>query len=260
MDEDFMSMLKIMGGAIIVLVCVIMMFSGTVMLGIGQSAVVFDKFSGKITDTLGQGYHWVNPFTKHSEKYRLTITKTDFEKVEGFSSDMQTIHLDLTINWRIEGDHIKDIFQNIRGNIEDTIMYNAVMDTSKAELGKFRIEDIAKNRQNLRAAIEKNLADRLKVYYIDVINVSVTNVDYNADFENAINQKMIAEQQALQAKNLKEKIRYEAEAKGIENSNLAATITPLVLKQKWIEKWDGKLPQYMLGNNTNMLMGMPDTK
>lgn len=33
-------------------------------------------------------------------------------------------------------------------------------------------------------------------------------------------------------------------------------LSPLVLQQEWIAKWDGVLPQYMLGDKTQLMMGM----
>lgn len=232
----------------------------TVMVGVAERAVVFNRFNGKMTKELGQGFNAINFLTDTVTKYNLQITRTDYSKIEGLSSDMQTILLDITVNWKLDGLKLSDIYQNIRGNIEDTIMINAVLDTSKAELGKFRVEEIARNREKLKRAIEDNLKTRLKEKYIDIVNVSIVNIDFSDEYEKSIEAKLVAEQAALEAKNKKEQVRYQAEAKGIENQNLAQTITPLVLKQKWIEKWDGHLPQYMLGQNASLLLQMGTEK
>ena len=154
---------------------------------------------------------------------------------------------------------LKEIYQTIQGNVEDTILYNAIIDTSKAELGKFRIDDIARNREKLKAAIQDTLTIRMKEKYVDIINISVTDVDYSDNYEKAIEAKLVAEQQAMEAKNQKEKTRYLAEAKAIENKNLARTITPLVLQQKYIEKWNGVLPTVM-SEGSNILMQLGASK
>lgn len=250
----------LIGGGLVIFFGIVLFVSCAVMLDVSQRAVVFDKFSGKMQGNLQQGLNFINPFTQRVTVYDLKLTKSEYEKIDGLSKDMQTIYLNLTINWKLDPSKLNEIYTKVQGNITDTIMYNAVIDTTKTELGKFKIDEIARNREILRAAINNSLRDRLADQYILITNVSVTNVDYSDEYENAINAKLIAEQQALEAKNRKEKVRYESEAKGIENTQLAQTITPLVLKQKWIEKWDGKLPQYMLGNNTSLLMGLPEAK
>jgi len=222
------------------------------LIGAGENAIVFNRFTNKIS-VLDTGLRWVTPIVNYTKIYSIRITKTEYKKICGLSSDSQTLDLDFIINWSLDSHKLDYIFRNIKGDIEDTIMYNAVVDTSKAELGKFRIDDIAKNREKLRQAVQNALFERLKEKGVVIHNVSVTNVDFNDEYEGAIENKMIAEQQALEAKNLKEKVKYESEAKKIENQNLSS-VTPLVLKQKWIEKWDGKLPQVMTAENANMLL------
>ncbi len=256
-ERDMKKETKIVAGVLAVAVLLFLLFSASVMLKVAERAVVFNRFSGEIKRELQQGFNIVNPITDAVTVYDLRITRDDFQRVDGLSSDMQTIYLDIVINWKLDPEKLIDIYKTIKGNIKETIMNNAVIDTSKAELGKFRIDEIARNRENLKAAIESALRTRLKEKYIDIVNVSIVNVDYSDAYERAIEAKLIAEQKALEAKNQKEQARFFAEAKAIENQNLASTITPLVLKQKWIEKWDGKLPVYMLGENTNILLDIP---
>lgn len=224
-------------------------------IGAGEQAVVFNRFTNKVS-VIGTGLRFVMPVVNTTTKYSVKTTKTEFNQIEGLSSDSQTLLLNIVVNWKLDGTKLTDIFRNIQGDIEQTIMYNAIIDTSKAELGKFGIGDIAKNRETLRNAIQTEITKRLAPNGIMVTNISITNVDFNENYERAIEQKMIAEQQALEAKNLKSKKQYESEAKKIENQNMASSITPLVLKQKWIEKWDGKLPNVMTAENASMLMNV----
>jgi len=230
-----------------------LILNGITLIGAGEAGVVFNRFTGMTDKNLKEGFNWVNPLTDKVRVYDVKVTKGEYTGVEGLSSDSQTIKLDLVVNYKLDSTQLRDIYQKVHGDIKNTLLLNAILDTSKAELGKFRIDDVARNREKLKAAIEETLRIRMKEKYIDIINVSVTNVDYSDAYEKSIEAKLIAEQQALEAKNMKEKTRYLAEAKAIENRNLAQTITPLVLRQKWIEKWDGKLPSVMPGNS-NLLM------
>lgn len=250
--EDVLSMFKIVGVGVVVFLLLILGVWTTVMLGASQRAVVFNRFSGQMAKELHTGFNIINPFTDSVEIYDLKIVKTDYTRIEGLSSDMQTILLDLTVNWKLDGAKLGEIYQTIHGNIEETIMVNAVIDTAKTELGKFRVEEIARNREKLKMAVENTLKERLKEKYIDVVTVSIVNIDFSDEYEKSIEAKLVAEQSALEAKNKKEQVRYEAEAKAIENQNLAQTITPLVLKQKWIEAWSkggAKVPMIINGSN-----------
>lgn len=240
----------VIGICAIVIISVGLMLNPIQMVGAGEQAVVFNKFNSG-TSVIGTGINWVTPVINKTTKYSVKVQKNEFNEIEGLSSDSQTLKLNLVVNWRLDGTKLVDIFKTIQGDVAETIMYNAVIDTSKAELGKFGIGEIARNREILRAAVQTELAKRLAPNGIIVTNVSIANVDFNKNYESAIEQKMIAEQQAMEAKNLKLKVQYESEAKAIENRNLSATITPLVLQQKWIEALaTGKiiLPQTMVIN------------
>jgi len=252
-EADFKKAFIEAGKYIIIGIILMLVLNGITLISAGEAGVVFNRFSGMTDKKLQEGFNWVNPVTDRVRVYDVKVKKGEYAKVEGLSSDSQTIVLDLVINYKLDSEQLSEIYQKVHGNIETTILYNAVLDTSKAELGKFRIDDVARNREKLKAAIEDTLKVRMKEKYIDIINVSVTNVDYSDAYEKSIEAKLVAEQQALEAKNQKEKTRYLAEAKAIENKNLSRTITPLVLKQKWIEKWDGKLPSVMPGQSPLMM-------
>jgi len=237
---------------LVVIVAIMMAFSSVKFVGIGQRGVVFNKFSGEISRTLGQGVNFVNPITDKVKKYDVKVTKETYE-MEGLSSDSQTIKAKIVVNYKLRSEKLISIYQNIQGDISETVLANAVIDTTKAELGKFTIDNIAKNRESLKLAVEDALKKRMFSQGIDIQNVSITDVNFSAEFEKSIQDKMIAEQQALQAKNNKEKVRYESEAKAIENEKMAQSISPMVLQQRLIEKWDGHLPTTMSGGGTGAM-------
>lgn len=245
---------KQIGLGILIGLGIVIFLASVKFIGAGVGMVTFNRFTGGTTQVSSEGITLVNPITTAYKKYDLKIVKAEYNDIEGLSSDSQTIKMNLIVNWRLNPSTLVPVFRTVQGNIKDTILYNAVVDTAKAELGKFKIEEIAVNREALKSVIEATLKERMKANFIDIYNVSIVNIDFNDAFEEAINQKKIAEQQAMEAKNRKEKTKYEAEAKAIENQNMSATITPLVLKQRWIEKWNGILPNVMTGENAATLL------
>ena len=47
-----------------------------------------------------------------------------------------------------------------------------------------------------------------------------------------------------------------AKAEAEANSLKQKTITPMLLQLEWINKWNGKLPETMLGDKTNSMIGI----
>ena len=82
--------------------------------------------------------------------------------------------------------------------------------------------------------------------------------DYSEVFERAIESKVTAEQEALKAKNktvqieeeAKQKlISAEAEAKSMSIRANALTKNKALVDYEAVQKWDGKMPTYMMGNS-----------
>ena len=86
--------------------------------------------------------------------------------------------------------------------------------------------------------------------------VNIVNFDFSPSFNQAIEAKVTAEQNALAAKNKLEQIKYEAdqnvarsegEAKAIAIQAQAIQVQggAAYIQLKALEKWDGKLPTIM---------------
>jgi hypothetical protein len=48
----------------------------------------------------------------------------------------------------------------------------------------------------------------------------------------------------------------QAKAEAESNRLRQQTLTPLLLQQMWIEKWNGQLPQTQLGSGTNTMFNI----
>lgn len=76
----------------------------------------------------------------------------------------------------------------------------------------------------------------------------------DANIQKSINDKFSSEMKLTTQKNENERIISEAEAKAEANRILSESLTDEVLKQQYYEKWDGKLPNVMAGNDTGIMV------
>ena len=93
--------------------------------------------------------------------------------------------------------------------------------------------------------------DKVKDSGIIVKSLSLTNHDFSDEYNKAIEAKKVAEQGALKAKYDLERVTLEAEAQLKKQKSLNA----MVLQEKAIDKWDGKLPQYYSGKELPLASG-----
>ena len=98
---------------------------------------------------------------------------------------------------------------------------------------------------------------RLEKYNIIIDDFSIKDFQFSATFAKAIESKQEAEQLALKAERDLQRIKIEAEqqiatakaeAETLRLKNIS--VSPLMIQLNAIDKWDGKLPQYMLGGNS----------
>ena len=133
---------------------------------------------------------------------------------------------------------------------------------AKEEYSEVHAEHIlvktAYEAQQIKKAIDEK-------FYVDIQTVVMTNIDFSEAFENAVEEKMIAEQNQLKANYENEakiaKAKADAEAKIVaaeaeakSNDLLEKSLTDKILRQMYIEKWDGKLPNTVAGDTGSTIM------
>lgn len=245
--------LYIIGGVVIAIGA--LLFKPFTIVNAGERGVVmrFGKVQEKILD---EGIHPIMPIVTSVKTLSVRVQKTDL-KAEAASKDLQRITADLAINWNIDPTKTNQVYQQVGSEeqIVDGILNPAVSEVLKAATAKKTALEIITKRTELKAEIDNSLRNRLAPYGVLVKDVSLVNFGFSPEFSKAIESKQIAEQEAKQAEFLALKATQEAQAqinraKGqAEAQRLQRmTLTPELLQQQAIEKWNGQFPTVMGGN------------
>lgn len=234
----------------------------------GQRGVVMNF--GKVQDKiLGEGLHFYMPIVTHIKKIDVRVQKDDV-KAEAASKDLQTVNLDIVVNWHLDANKVNKVYQEVgdNKNVVDNIIAPAIKEVAKASTALKNAEEIITLRPQLKKDIDERLVERLTPYGIVLNDISLTDVNFSEEFDKAIEAKQVAEQQAKQALFLKEKATNEAnavieKAKGdAEAQKLQQlTLSPALLQKMWIEAWregGSKVPQVINGSNSNFLYTLPN--
>ena len=128
----------------------------------------------------------------------------------------------------------------------------------KDTIGKWNAQDIVANREKVASEVLFKLNEKLGPKYINVSDFQITEIQYSQAFEQAIESKVTAEQEALKAKNktvqVQEEARQkiiasEAEAKSMAIRAQALTQNKNLVEYEAVQKWDGKLPTTYAGDD-----------
>ena len=151
------------------------------------------------------------------------------------------------------------LYENIGLDYKTKLIFNHLNDVLKDVIGKWQAQDLVSNRDKARVEIIELLQTRLDKRFIQNVLFQLNDIDYSDKFEGAIEDKVIAEQKAQEAVNNTKRIKEEAEqklisakaeAEAMEIKSEALSKNKGLTEYEAVQKWDGKLPQYMFGNST----------
>lgn len=249
-------------GSIIFLLTAVM-FRPFVVVNAGERGVVMQF--GKVQDrVLDEGIHSIMPIVTSVKRLSVRVQQNSFN-ADAASKDLQKVTTDIAINWHIDAAQVNKVYQRIgdEEQIVSRIITPAVSEVLKAATAKKTAEEIITRRTDLKAEIDNALKTRLVDYGVIVDDISLVDFAFSPEFNKAIERKQIAEQEAKQAEFVAVKASKEAlaqvnRAKGqAEAQRLQRlTLTPTLLQQQAIEKWDGHFPTVMGGNGTLPLINI----
>lgn len=235
---------KIWIWSLIGLVILIGLFTAIRQVGTGQIGVVtrYGKVTGR---ELGEGLHVVWPYgIDRVVRYDIKVQKQE-DDAAAASKDLQDVVATLALNFRIEAGKVGEVHRTIGPLYNIKLIDPALQEVFKATTAKFSAGELITNRAEVKNEAFKLIKERLEKYGIIVDDLSIVNFKFSQAFSKAIEEKQVAQQNAERAKFNLEASRTDAEAQQAQ----ALTLSPLFLQKQAIEKWDGKLPQY-LGQGT----------
>lgn len=242
-------------GAVLIALFVLFMFAWATMfrvVGVGQVGLV-TRF-GKIVAEKPSGTVFKAPWER-LVKLDVQVQKEQADSAAS-TSDLQDVHTTLALNYHLDGSRVRDIYTQVGTDYKVRVIDPALQEAFKATSAQFTASELLTRRPEVKATALEVIKERLNKHDIIVDDLSLVNFQFSAQFTQAIESKQVAAQQAEQAKYNVEKAKNNADAAVAEANGqaqaqaiLRETLTAQILQKQAIEKWDGKLPNY-LGSGT----------
>ncbi len=219
----------------------------------GQRGVVL-QFGAVTGRTLGEGFYVVTPFMQEVEVMTVQ-TQAYSVPAEAASQDLQTVDTKITLNYSLDPVQVGEVYRRLRRDYERIVIVPAVQEAVKAATARFTAEQLITQRPLIKEAIEVGLRDRLAKHGILVDTISITDFEFSKSFNEAIEAKVTATQKALEAERNLQRVKFEAEqvvaraqaeATSIRIQGEALRQNPELVSLRWVEKWNGQLPETML--------------
>jgi prohibitin 1 len=247
----------------------------------GNVGVVFNRWSGLLT-TKGQGVAWRIPWVTQVQSYPVALRTYTMvaragegsmgadDAVELPTKEGQHIRQDISVTYNTSEEQAAEVFKSFRGadigEIEGTFIRRTIMTVAQNAAGQFALTDLISNQ---RGALQDQIRDDLqremnkRGFVVDKVNLGASHLP--DAIEKQMQQKMGAQQQAQQAEYELQRQQTLAKAKVAEadgdaqatlvkakaqseaNRLLQETLSPLLIQNKAIDRWNGTLPQFTGG-------------
>jgi regulator of protease activity HflC (stomatin/prohibitin superfamily) len=265
--------------AFIIILAVVLGVLCTERVPAGYVSVQYSLNGGVKDEVLTQGWHFISPTVK-TTKYTVGIEQSyltsdergDSKEDESFtasSAEGKAIDIDLTFTYQYKPENVKDVFVRFKGQsgkeVRDSFIKPNIISWTKEVVAKYNVADIlGAEKANVNIALTDYISKKFEPYGITISNVSLINVGVDKKTREVINDKIAAQQKAEtqkidnqtkvdKAKADAEALLIAAEAEAKANKLIEQSLSDNIIKQQYIEKWNGELPQVTSDKNTMMI-------
>lgn len=234
---------------------------------VGVKVNQFGTDKGVMDATECTGTVWYNPIKYDIYEFPTTIQHKEYTGEESFivnSKDGAEFHVSPIINYSVIPEKVVDVFKAYKKELpelESGFIKTAVYDAFRIATNGFSSDSLISNRSIYETKV-RALLDKELIQNGFRISQFTSNLSYPETFKRAIESKNAMTQQAMQAEN---KVKFaeanariqvataegnakslviQAEADAQANRLRQQSLTPLLVQQQFIEKWNGVLPTY----------------
>lgn len=283
----------IIGSIVGLIVAIILAFSMIKTVPTGYTGIL-TTFGKVEPNTVSAGVHVIAPWQKIVKLDNRT-QKVSVE-TDTFSKDIQQVKVSLAVNFCIDQATAQELYKTVGVNYYESVVLPRILENVKAVVAEYSAENLVAKRGELSDEILTRLTDDAAAYGINIISISVEDIDFTDEFTDAVERKQVASQNKLAAeteqaqKTMEEqaaadravisakakaeqdviaanaelevtKIQAEAalyagEKEAEMNKRIAESLTPNLVKYYYIKQWEGVLPKTVLGEDNSFMISL----
>lgn len=234
------------GLAVLIIVIVVSLLTSFAIVRAGSVGVITRL--GAVNRVVNPGLNLKLPII---EGITIMETRTQKEQVDAqaASKDLQEVKSTIALNYHLRAEKAVEVYQNIGTDYKIRIIDPAIQEAFKATTAKFTATELITKREFVKQDAFEQLKSRLNRFNVIVDDFNIVNFEFSADFNQAIEQKQVAQQNFERAKIEATTAITQAQGQADAQKILQNTgsLTPEYLQFLAVQKWDGKLPNATSG-------------
>ena len=247
--------------------------SAVVIVEAGHVGVV-TRFGAVTGVSFEQGLHNKVPFI---EGVWIADVRTQKEQVDAAaaSRDLQEVKTTIALNYHLSATEAPKVYRDIGPLYKQRVVDPAIQEAFKFATAQFNAEELITKRETVKNLARDFLGERLGNFNVVVEELNIVSFEFSRAFNDAIEAKQVAAQRVLEAQNVRERARVEAETRVIAADGEAqavlvrakaaseaqqiqrSTLSDLYVQFLAVDKWDGKLPSVTGGSGAVPFINIP---
>lgn len=216
------------------------------------------KIWGKVdAEAMTPGIYFINPISTTVIKMSVKEEKLEIE-TNAYTKDTQTVKVKFAVAYYPEADLIPKIYSNFGYEWENKVIEPAILGSLKDSIGQYIADELVSKRELVKNQAESEVKKSLKSRSVIVTRLDILNLDFDNAYEQAVEAKVVAVQEAERSKNRTVQIKEESqqkiisaqgEAESMKIRSQALSQNKSLVEYEAVQKWNGVLPVYMMGNS-----------
>ena len=257
---------RMIGVAILVFALILLASAGTYIVqpGFRGIAVTLGKVSPQFKP---EGFGLKQPFVTRIQQMSVR-QQTRPMPAECYSSDLQQVKMEVHVLYRVPERSVVKIFQEYAGEPFDNLIAPRVQEAIKEVAASMSAEQIVKKREDVKIGALDLARKKIDAGFLDVIDLVLYNITLSPELEQAIELKMVQEQEAEKSKFTQLKAQIEAdtaiirakgEAEAIQVRGQALRDNPDFIRLQILQNWNGRSPLVVgTDGGANMLLSLDE--
>ena len=165
-------------------------------------------------------------------------------------------NIKIVVNYNVDKTKANQLYKEIGKDYQTVLIEPAILESIKQGMSQYTAEELITKRSEVADGIMNLLKVKLEEKGVLVSALNITDLSFSEEFDKAVEEKQIVEQETQKAQYELEKAKVENEKK-VENAKADAEVMKqqnaqiteeylklkeLEVQQKAIEKWNGQLP------------------